>query len=77
MARHEREKQLELENCGYKQQMLEKEVQSIRKDRERQDSTIDDLQLQLSKFQNELDDSKILNEQIEKEKRNLRSEFER
>jgi chromosome segregation ATPase len=77
MARLEREKHLELENMGYKQQVLEKEVQSLRKDKERQDNTMDDLQIQLARLQDELDDAKSLSAQLEKEKRDLRSEFEK
>lgn len=76
-ARLEREKHLELENMGYKQQVLEKEVQSLRKEKERQDTSIDDLQIQLARLQDELDDSKTLGDQLEKEKRELRSEFEK
>jgi len=76
ISRLEREKHLELENMGYKHQVLEKEAQSLRKEKDRQDSTIDDLQTHLSKLQDELDDAKNLNTQLEKEKRDLRSEFE-
>ncbi|KAI6183847.1 FIP-RBD domain-containing protein [Aphelenchoides bicaudatus] len=76
MARLEREKKLELENMGYKQQFLEKEVQTLRKEKERQENTIEELQIQLARLQDDLEDSKSLNEQLEKEKRELRSEFE-
>jgi chromosome segregation ATPase len=77
MARLEREKQLELENMGYRRQVLEKEIQALRKDKERSDETIEDLQSQLSKLQTELDDSNELTKQLEKEKRDLRKEFEK
>lgn len=77
VSRLEREKHLELENMDYKNQVLQKEVQSLRKDKERQDSTIDNLQNQMAKLQDDLEDSKSLAEQLEKEKRDLRSEFER
>jgi uncharacterized protein YigA (DUF484 family) len=77
ISRLEREKHLELENMGYKHQVLEKESQSLRKEKDRQNCTIDDLQTQLSKLQDELDDAKSLNDQLEKEKKDLRSEFEK
>lgn len=77
MARLEREKQLELENMGYRRQVLEKEIQALRKDKERSDETIEELQSQLSKLQTELDDSNELTKQLEKEKRDLRKEFEK
>jgi peptidoglycan hydrolase CwlO-like protein len=61
----------------YKYQVLQKEVQVLRKDKERQDSLVDDLQTQLSKIQDEIDDTKALNNQLEEEKRELRAEFEK
>lgn len=77
VSRLEREKHLELENMDYKYQVLQKEVQVLRRDKERQDRIVDDLQSQLTKIQDEFDDSKALNDQLEEEKRDLRAEFEK
>ncbi|KAI6242608.1 FIP-RBD domain-containing protein [Aphelenchoides fujianensis] len=76
IARMEREKQLELENMGYRHQVLEKELQSIRKEKDKHEENAEDFQLQLSRIQNEVDELKAVNQQLEKEKQELRSEFE-
>lgn len=76
-SRLEREKHLELENMDYKYQVLQKEVQALRKEKEQQDNAVDDTQTQLAKLQDEFDDAKSLNDQLEKEKRELRSEFDK
>ncbi|KAI6197292.1 hypothetical protein M3Y94_01206800 [Aphelenchoides besseyi] len=76
VARTEREKQLELEKMGYRHQVLENEVYTLRKEKDRHEENAEELQLQLSQMHNEVDELKSLNQQLEKEKQNLRTEFE-
>lgn len=72
----EREKHLELENMSYRYQVLEKEMQSLRKEKCHADDSTDEFHLQIAGLQNEVDELKSLNEQLEKEKQKLRNEFD-
>ena len=76
ISRMEREKQLELENAGYRFQALEKELQALRKEKSASDENTGEISLQVSTLQHDYAEMKALNEELEKEKRKLRSQFE-
>lgn len=77
ISRMEREKQLEIESCSLKYQVLEKDCENFRKEREKHREEILNLQAALNSTREQLNDANALCESIEDERIKLEREYKR
>lgn len=74
-SRMEREKQLEIESCTLKYQVLERDCAGLRKEKEKHREEIQSLQKTLSDVQEQLTDANLLCESLEEDRIKLEREY--
>lgn len=77
ISRMEREKQLEIESCLLKYQVLEKDCMGLRKEREKHQEEIANLQQSVDDARGQLNEANALCEHLEEERIKLEREYKR
>uniref|UniRef100_A0A915CBR4 Copine C-terminal domain-containing protein n=1 Tax=Parascaris univalens TaxID=6257 RepID=A0A915CBR4_PARUN len=77
IARMEREKQLEIESCALKYQVLEKDCADLRREKEKQREEITELRKSLHELRDQFNDSNALCAELEEERIKLEREYKR
>lgn len=77
ISRMEREKQLEIESCTLKYQVLERDCAGLRKEKEKQREELSSVQKALSEAQEHLSDANLLCESLEEERIKLEREYKK
>ncbi|VDD85196.1 unnamed protein product [Enterobius vermicularis] len=77
ISRMEREKQLEIESCTLKYQVLEKDFVGLRREKEKLRDEVSDLQRDLSETKDKLTDANLLCENLEEDRMKLEREYKK
>lgn len=76
-ARLEREKELEIESASLKYQVLEKDLSTLKKERERMEADAQNLYKTIDELRDQLHDVQSALETAEEEKREIREDYEK